>query len=271
MITDPEDERLDPYRSLRGRPPDEGTFVIEGPTTLRQALASGVRLRSALVLAHRADEVADLGVPVHLVDRAAMSAITGFDVHRGVLALADRPAEPSLDELLGDARRVVAMEALTDAENVGAAFRNAAAFGVDAVVLDPSCSDPLLRRSVRVSVGNVLRVPWARAGHWPDDLRDRGFEVLALTPEGDSDIGSFAVPERFVLLLGAEGDGLTTAALAAADRRVRIPMADGVDSLNVATAAAVALSHLQSSSSAPASTGVAPPPSPPPPHSSAGR
>lgn len=247
MITDPGDERLDPYRSLRGRPPDEGTFVIEGPTTLRQALACGVRLRSALVLAHRADEVHDLGVPVHLVDRAAMTAITGFDVHRGVLALAERPPAPSVDDLLHDARRVVALEALTDAENVGAVFRNAAAFGVDAVVLDPSCSDPLLRRSVRVSVGNVLRVPWARAARWPDDLLDRGFELLALTPAGDDELLSCAVPERFVLLLGAEGDGLGPAALAAADRRVRIPMAPGVDSLNVATAAAVALSHLQSS------------------------
>ena len=242
MITDPADERLDPFRSLRGRPPDEGTFVIEGLTTLRQALSCGITLRSALVLAHRADDVADLDVPVHLVDRSAMEAITGYDVHRGVLALADRPVQPSMTSLLEGARCVVAMEGLTDAENVGAVFRNAAAFGADAVLLDPSCSDPLLRRSVRVSVGNVLKVPWARAVTWPLDLD--GFDVLALTPAGDVDVTTMAVPERFVVLVGAEGEGLTSGALAAADHRVRIPMAEGVDSLNVATALAVALSHL---------------------------
>jgi len=242
VITDPSDPTLDPYRSLRGRPPEEGTFVVEGLTTLRQALACGITLRSALVLAHRAGDVADLDVPVHLVDRAAMEAITGYDVHRGVLALADRPPARSVGELLRAARRVVAVEGLTDAENVGAVFRNAAAFGVDAVVLDPTCSDPLLRRSVRVSVGNVLKVPWARAADWP--LALDGFDVLALTPGGEEDVTRMDVPERWVALVGAEGEGLTSAALAAADRRVRIPMAPGVDSLNVATALAVALSHL---------------------------
>lgn len=245
MITDPSDPRLDPYRSLRGRPPEEGTFVVEGLTTLRQAMACGIALRSALVLAHRADDVADLddlGVPVHLVDRAAMEAITGYDVHRGVLALADRPPPRSVASVLGSARHAVAVEGLTDAENVGAVFRNAAAFGVDAVVLDPTCSDPLLRRSVRVSVGNVLKVPWARATTWP--LRAEGFEVLALTPVGEEDVTSMAVPNRWIALVGAEGEGLSERTLAAADRRVRIPMAEGVDSLNVATALAVALSHL---------------------------
>ena len=242
MITDPADHRLDPYRSLRGRPPDEGTFVVEGLTTLRQALACGITLRSALVLSHRADDVADLDVPVHLVDRGAMEAITGYDVHRGVLALADRPVQPSVRSLLRDATRVVAVEGLTDAENVGAVFRNAAAFGVDAVLLDPTCSDPLLRRSVRVSVGNVLKVPWARSPSWP--LRLDGFEVLALTPAGEDDVTALAPPPRWVALVGSEGEGLSAAALAAADRRVRIPMASGVDSLNVATALAVALSHL---------------------------
>ena len=245
MITDPSDARLDPYRSLRARPPEEGTFVVEGLTTLRQAMACGIALRSALVLAHRADDVADLGdlgVPVHLVDRSAMEAITGYDVHRGVLALADRPPQPTVASLLRSARRVVAIEGLTDAENVGAVFRNAAAFGVDAVVLDPTCSDPLLRRSVRVSVGNVLKVPWARAAGWP--LAVDGFEVLALTPAGDDDVTSMGAPDRWIALVGAEGEGLSERALAAADRRVRIPMAPGVDSLNVATALAVALSHL---------------------------
>ncbi|HYD08814.1 MAG TPA: RNA methyltransferase [Acidimicrobiales bacterium] len=244
MITDADDDRLDPYRSLRGRPADEGTFVIEGLTTLRQAMAAGVSLRSALVLSHRADDVADLEVPVHLVDRHAMTAITGYDVHRGVLALADRPPARTVDDVVREARVVVAMEGLTDAENVGAVFRNAAAFGAEAVVLDPTCSDPLLRRTVRVSVGNVLHVPWARATTWP--LALDGVPVLALTPSGEDDVTALVEPpERYVLLVGAEGDGLSDAALASADRRLRIPMAPGVDSLNVATAAAVALSHLR--------------------------
>lgn len=243
-VTDPGDPRLDPYRSLRGRPADDETFVVEGVTTLRQALAAGVRLRSALVLPARVEEVEGLGVPFHVADRAAFEAISGFDVHRGVLAIAERPPIQDIDALLATSKRVVAVEGVSDSANVGSLFRNAAALGADAVVLDPSCCDPLLRRSVRVSIGTVLSVPFARVTDWPAGLRDRRLILLALTPAGDVDLRDVTAPERFALLVGTEGEGLSPAALATADVRVSIPMAHGVDSVNVATAAAIALHSL---------------------------
>ena len=246
-VDDPSDPRLDPYRSLKGRPADEETFVVEGLTTLRQALAAGISLRSALVLPTRVGEVEALGIPFHVADRAAFEDITGFDVHRGVLAIATRPPEPDLDHLLTTAGAILAIEGVSDSANVGSLFRNAAALGADAVVLDPSCCDPLLRRSVRVSIGTVLSVPFARVTDWPGGLRDRGLTVLALTPSGDVALDDVEVPGRFALLVGTEGEGLSAAALTAADMRVRIPMARGVDSVNVATAAAIALHSLSRS------------------------
>lgn len=244
-VTDPDDPRLDPYRSLRGRPADQDTFVVEGVTTLRQALDAGIRLRSALVLPTRVGEVEHLGVPYHVADRAAFERITGFDVHRGVLAIAERPPEPDLDALLATSSRVLAVEGVSDSANVGSLFRNAAALGADAVVLDPTCCDPLLRRSVRVSIGTVLHVPFARVPDWPDGLRDRGLTLLALTPDPAAmPLPDVVRPDRFALLVGAEGDGLSARALAVADLRVRIPMSKGIDSVNVATAAAIALYSL---------------------------
>ena len=241
-VADPGDPRLDRYRSLRGRPADEDAFVVEGVTTLRQAIAAGIRLRSALVLPKKLAEVAGLGIPVHVATREVFETITGYDVHRGVLVIADRPPEPDLGHLLATARRIVAIEAITDSANVGAIFRNAAALGADAVLLDPGCCDPLLRRSVRVSVGTVLRIPFATLPSWPDGLRGHGFTVLALTPDPSAvPLYDVDTPDRYSLLIGTEGSGLSPAALAAADVRVRIPMAPGVDSLNVATAAAIAL------------------------------
>jgi tRNA G18 (ribose-2'-O)-methylase SpoU len=247
-VTDPGDPRLDPYRSLRGRPADDDTFVVEGVTTLRQALDAGITLRSALVLPTRVGEVDGLGVPFHVADRATFEVITGFDVHRGVLALAERPPEPDLEHLLATARRVLVVEGVADSANVGSLFRNAAALGADAVLLDPTCCDPLLRRSVRVSIGTVLAVPFARVHDWPDGIRGRGLTVLALTPGGEVDVRDVEPPDRLALLVGTEGDGLSAAALAAADARVRITMAHGVDSVNVATAAAIALHSLSRSS-----------------------
>jgi tRNA G18 (ribose-2'-O)-methylase SpoU len=181
-----------------------------------------------------------------------MTEVTGVHFHRGVLAVAERPALPTVAELVADARRVLVLEAVNDHENIGALFRNAAAFGVDGVVLDPTTADPLYRRSTRVSLGHVLRVSFARVGDggWPgalDELRSLGFTTVALTPAPDAEpLGRLVAggPERVALVLGAEGPGLTAAAMAATDRRVRIPMADGVDSVNVATAAALALSAL---------------------------
>lgn len=242
QVADPDDPRLDQYRSLRGRPAGEDAFVVEGVTTLRQAIEAGIRLRSALVLPKKLAEVEHLGIPVHVATREVFETITGYDVHRGVLVIAERPPPPDVDDLLRTSDRIVAMEGITDSANVGAIFRNAAALGADAVVMDAGCCDPLLRRSVRVSVGTVLRVPFATVPSWPDGLRGHGVTLLALTPDADATpLREVATPDRFALLLGTEGAGLSAAALAAADVRVRIPMARGVDSINVATAAAVAL------------------------------
>ena len=181
-----------------------------------------------------------------------MEAVTGVHFHRGVLAVAERPRLPSVRDLVADARRILVLEAVNDHENIGALFRNAAAFGVDAVVLDPTTTDPLYRRSTRVSLGHVLTVPFARVADegWPavlGALRTDGFTTVSLTPSLDAEpLGRLVAdaPERVALVLGAEGPGLTDAARAATERRVRIPMAPGVDSVNVATAAAIALSGL---------------------------
>jgi tRNA G18 (ribose-2'-O)-methylase SpoU len=176
--------------------------------------------------------------------------VVGFHLNRGVLAVADRAAPPDVAALLRRARLVAVLEGVNDHENLGALFRNAAALGVDAVLLGPRCSDPLYRRSVRVSMGHVLRVPFAELpGSWPaslDIVRAAGLRVAALTPAAEAQpLATAALAgQRVAVLLGAEGPGLTAEALAAADLRVRIPMATGVDSLNVATAAAVAFHAL---------------------------
>jgi tRNA G18 (ribose-2'-O)-methylase SpoU len=240
-VTDPADPRLDPYRSLRGRPADEGTFVVEGRTTLRQVRDAGIAIRSALVLPKALDAVEGIDAPVYVAERDVLTAVAGFDVHRGVLAVADRPPANDAAVLLRDAARVLVLDGITDAENVGALFRNAAAFAIDAVLLDSISCDPLLRRCVRVSVGNTLNVPFARCDDWRAAI---SVPVLALTPGGETAIGDVPAIDRFALVVGAEGAGLSADVLAAADHRVRIPMARGVDSLNVATAAAVALSWL---------------------------
>jgi tRNA G18 (ribose-2'-O)-methylase SpoU len=177
-------------------------------------------------------------VPVFAVDKWVLSTIVGFRVTRGVLASADRPAPVDPVAVVASARRVAVLEGLNDFENLGSLFRNAAAFGVEAVLLDARCADPLYRRSVRVSMGHVLRVPFAVTDSWTSVLD--GFTTLALTPGGSVPLRDVPLPPRWAVLLGAEGPGLSSATLAAADVRVRIPMASGVDSLNVATAAAVA-------------------------------
>jgi tRNA G18 (ribose-2'-O)-methylase SpoU len=175
-----------------------------------------------------------------------MAEVVGFHLNRGVLAVADRAARPEAADLVRDARLVAVLEGVNDHENLGALFRNAAALGVDGVLLGPRCADPLYRRSVRVSMGHVLRVPFTELpGPWPDSLellRAAGLRIAALTPAPAAEPLAAAGlgGQRVALLLGAEGPGLTAEALAAADVRVRIPMATGVDSLNVATAAAVA-------------------------------
>ncbi|WP_433085058.1 TrmH family RNA methyltransferase [Dactylosporangium sp. CA-052675] len=259
MITTPLDERLADYRALtdvelrtRWEPPN-GLFIAEGELVLRRALRAGYRLRSVLIDTKRVSQLDDLNlvdVPVYTGDQATLEAITGFHVHRGVLASFHRKPELGAEAILGTARRLAILENINNHTNLGALFRSAAALGMDAVLLSPTCADPLYRRSVRVSMGEVFAVPYAHLHPWPDalaDVRKAGFTVLALTPAAD------AVPiqrlttaqrEKPALLLGAEGPGLTGGALDASDARIVIPMHRGVDSLNVANAAAVAFWEL---------------------------
>ena len=255
-ITDSDDPRLNDFRALADadvRPDRRGVVIAEGVSVVERLLGSPYPVRAVVGVAGKLDllrpALEAAGATAYLVDKWVLSDAVGFRVTRGVLASADRPAPLEAAQLVTAARRVVVLEQLNDFENLGAVFRNAAAFGVDAVLLDPRTADPLYRRSVRVSMGHVLRVPFARLPEpWPgglDLLRDKGFRVLALTPGPTArTLRSLPVPDRWAVMVGAEGDGLSPAALAAADEQVRIPMAPGVDSLNVATAAAVALAHL---------------------------
>jgi tRNA G18 (ribose-2'-O)-methylase SpoU len=266
-LTDPDDERLADYVSLtdvalRSRhEPEKGLYIAESSTVLGRALAAGHRPRSVLVsprwlpdLTARLEGLGTDGDPVrvYVAEPAVLEAITGFHVHRGALAAMHRPPLPSVESVLAGARggagarRVAVLEDVVDHTNVGAAFRSAAAIGVDAVLVTPRCADPLYRRSVRVSMGTVFQVPWTRIDPWPggvDLLREAGFVTAALALSDDSislDALEADAPERLALVLGAEGDGLKPATIAAADLTVRIPMAGGVDSLNVAAAGAVA-------------------------------
>lgn len=261
-LDDLDDPRLVDYVHLRSPSRrmhlerDRGIFTVEGRLSIEALVDSGrFVIRSLLVAREHVARVAGmvhLDVPIYSMPAAAMAEVTGVHFHRGVLAVAERPSLPSVAELSAGARRLLVLEAVNDHENIGALFRNAAAFGVDGVVLDPTTTDPLYRRSTRVSLGHVLRVPFARVadGAWPgaiDELRALGFVTVALTPDpAAAPLGRLVAdrPERVALLLGAEGPGLSDAALAGAARRVRIPMAEGVDSVNVATAAAIALSAL---------------------------
>jgi tRNA G18 (ribose-2'-O)-methylase SpoU len=179
-----------------------------------------------------------------------MRRLTGFNFHRGCLAIADRPAPLAVETLLDQARCVLVLEELSDADNVGGVFRNAAAFGVDAVVLSPGCCDPLYRKATRTSMGATLRVPFARMPKWPDGLHafdDAGMTLVALTPREPAltlDEWAGALPNRPAIMLGTEGAGLSAGAERMAASRVRIPIASGVDSLNVSVAAGIALSRL---------------------------
>jgi tRNA G18 (ribose-2'-O)-methylase SpoU len=188
-----------------------------------------------------------LDAPVYVASIDMLRTIVGFDLHRGVLASAARLPSPPLAEIVDGARRLVVLEGLNDLENLGSIARAARALGADAMLLDPTCADPLTRRSVRVSMGEILHLPLTRCTPWPDaitSLRDAGFEVWALTPgDGADALGALAVPDRLALLAGAEGPGLTDGALAAASRRVRIPIRADVDSLNVTHAVAIALAQ----------------------------
>lgn len=234
---------------------EHGLFIAEGTKVIVRAVASGYQVRSVLLAEGRIGDLPQLGIrdsPVYVVTDEVAERVTGYRVHRGALASMERRPLPDVGTVLAGARRIVVLEDLVDHGNVGAIFRCAAALGVDAVVLSPRCADPLYRRSVKVSMGSVFAIPYARMTQWYDGLkrlRDDGFRILALTPDEDAialaDALATAAGERVALLLGTEGDGLSSRWLHEADEAVRIPMdrgarAAGVDSLNVVAAAAIA-------------------------------
>jgi tRNA G18 (ribose-2'-O)-methylase SpoU len=235
--------------------PAGGLYIAESSKVIARALAAGHRPRSVLLLEQWLPEISAVlepyDVPVFVGDSALLQSLTGFDMHRGALASMHRPALPDPADLLRDARRVVVIEDVVDHTNVGAIFRSVAGLGADAVLVTPRCADPLYRRSVRVSMGTVLQVPWTRLPDWPEGasvLHDAGFHLAALALADDAvSLEEFAVnpPQRVAILLGAEGDGLSRQALGHSDTIVTIPMLHGVDSLNVAAASAVALYALR--------------------------
>lgn len=255
-IRDADDSRAHDYRNLtdvalrRRKEPAEGLFMAESHLVIARALAAGYPVRSVLTAPRWLDAVEALDLPtgtaVLVAEEPLVNQITGYRVHRGALAAMSRVPLPTVDDVVSNARRIVVLEGIVDHTNVGAVFRSAAGLGFDAVLVDPTCADPLYRRSVRVSMGAVFSVPWTRVAAWPAQLTDlapAGWEIVALTPRPDAEtlphLAAAPVP-RLALLLGSEGPGLSPAALDAVTRHVQIPMSSGVDSLNVAAAAAVA-------------------------------
>ena len=231
--------------------PANGLYIAESAKVIRRAIGAGHRPRSVLMeekwLAGLEPSLGAFDIPVHLADPEQLEAITGYRVHRGALAAFERPARAREQHCRVGQRRVVVLEDIVDHTNVGAIFRSVAALGADAVLVSPRCADPLYRRSVRVSMGTVFQVPWTRLPEWPEAARmlhahDFSIAALALA-DGAVSLRDLAAdpPERLALVFGAEGDGLSRNALEAADHVVTIPMAHGVDSLNVAAAAAVVL------------------------------
>ncbi len=253
-VDDPADPRLADYLSLtdvalrRRLEPEQGLFMAESAKVVVRALAAGCRPRSGLTSARWLEQSAPILAPydgdLYLVPEDVLAEVTGFAVHRGMLAAMNRPALRTVAEVVRKARLVAVLEDLVDHTNVGAVFRSAAALGVDAVLVSPRCADPLYRRSVRVSMGTVFQVPWTRAEPWPDTLdwlRGQGFQVLALSPDpAGMDLRDASTDAPVAVVIGSEGPGLTSQAMARCDGAVRIAMRGGVDSLNAAAASAVA-------------------------------
>ncbi|MCX5371185.1 RNA methyltransferase [Streptomyces sp. NBC_00015] len=276
-VEDPDDPRLRDYTGLtdvelrRKREPAEGLFIAEGEKVIRRARDAGYEMRSMLLSAKWVDVMRDvideLPAPVYAVSPELAERVTGYHVHRGALASMQRKPLPAAAELLQAARRTVVpgpagdhpveppdeagqrvavFEGFVDHANLGAAFRSAAALGIKAILLSPDCADPLYRRAIKVSMGAVFSVPYARFDAWPaglDVVRDAGYDILAMTPDEKATPLDELNPARFeksAIMLGSEGHGLSTYALRAADEWVRIPMSAGIDSLNVAAASAVA-------------------------------
>jgi tRNA G18 (ribose-2'-O)-methylase SpoU len=253
-IRDPEDPRLNDYVSLRdvalrtSLEAEHGLFLAEGEKVVRRAVEAGYPVRSFLMAPRWLDGLGDVleragEVPCYVADPQIVEQVTGFHVHRGALASMHRRPLQEVSEVVAGARKVVVLEDLVDHTNVGAIFRCAAAFRMDAVLLSPRCADPLYRRAIKVSMGAVFAVPYARIPDWYDGLaglRQAGFQVLALTPAADAvPLTSVALAPRVAVVLGSEGAGLSERWMRSADMRVTIPIATDVDSLNVSAAAAV--------------------------------
>jgi len=265
-ITDPDDERVRDYFTLTDVAlrtmvePERGLYLAESEKVIRRALAAGHRPRSFLMGQRWVSDLSDLveqaesqHVPVYVAQARVIEAMTGFHLHRGALASMHRPSLVAPAELLRHASRVVVLEDIVDHTNIGAAFRSCAALGVDAVLVTPRCADPLYRRAVRVSMGTVFQVPWTRIEPWPAGLhvlQDHGFTVAAFAlGDGAVSLDELASdpPDKLAMVFGTEGDGLSRLAVKGADLVVQIPMAGGVDSLNVAAASAVAIWALRPS------------------------
>jgi tRNA G18 (ribose-2'-O)-methylase SpoU len=248
-----DDPRLDDYRDVR----DDrlrargGAFAVESREVVRRLLRERrFRLRSVLLTEPALETIGELlddGTAVYVAANDVIRDVVGLNFHRGCMGIAERGAPLGLDDVLATPGPIVVCERLSNPDNVGGVFRNAMAFGAGAVVLSPGCADPLYRKVVRVSIGASVTVPFVEAGEWPGVLarvRAAGFTVVALTTRAGVDVGALPRPSRMALLVGSEGDGLTDAALAHADVRATIPMAAGVDSLNVAVACGIALDRL---------------------------
>ena len=259
VVTDPDDPAVAPFRAIKERDlvGREGLFIAEGETVLRAFVRDAPRrVVSLLIDPKRKDKLADVfaglpeDVPVHLADQAVVDAIAGFHLHRGVLAVGRKPDPiPAHDLLAGLPARAIVLVlcGIANHDNIGGIYRNAAAFGADAVILDADCCDPLYRKAIRVSVGAALSIPTARLTRGEDIadlLAATGFEGLALSPAATEVLARLIPAPRTAVLLGAEGPGLTLEVMARA-RTIGIPMADGFDSLNVATTSGIVLHHLR--------------------------
>lgn len=259
-IDDESDPRLADYLDLRdphGRVRYEsarGCFVVEGFTAIERLAKSTHPVRSVLVLPKYVERLTRLldgrTVPVYVAERPVLAAVAGFDLHRGIVASADRPAPMPVEQVLASGGLVVGLDGLNDPENLGSIARTARAFGASALLLDPTCADPWARRTIRVSMGEILHLPVARADDWAGALsaaRTAGFTIAALTPRPSArSIWEVPAVERMVVMFGAEGPGLGETSFAAADMHVRIPISPQVDSLNVGHAVAVTLAALTS-------------------------
>lgn len=266
-ITDFNATELDPYVRLTGAQlrsklePERGIFIAESPMVIDVALKMGYKPLSLLtderLINNQALNIIErMGdAPIYTADRELLTEMTGFELTRGALCAFSRPTLPSVEKICKNAKTVAVLEAVTDSTNIGALFRSAAALGVDAVLVTPTCCDPLCRRAVRVSMGTILQVPWtkigAEAADWPRRglalLKDLGFVTAAMALTDDSvsiDDTALLANERLAIVLGTEGDGLSKKTIADCDYTVKIPMSHGVDSLNVAAAGAVAFWQL---------------------------